>query len=221
MWLIPHRLSLVRIQWHRARNVWTRGEVGVMLVVKTFARVCARNYSGMKFILPSQSPIPSPSPASGYAGVWEGELWRWCGNTTLWPRLKSRSWTNHVCVKWVPCFFPPWVDSKSWVRLEPPFWACYTQRGQTEKNVFVDRGSAYHDYPYFDSTNDQGAYPLAHTCRYPCQRLKIRRWWWHHSRFFHKPRTRTSTLVSNPPLPWLTPPSDLLRTWWMRGSLRT
>ena len=38
---------------------------------------------------------------------------------------------------------------------------------------------------------------------------------------YHKTRMRTSDLVSNPSLPWRSPPSDLLRTWWIRASLNT
>ena len=34
---------------------------------------------------------------------------------------------------------------------------------------------------------------------------------------FHKKRMGKPPLVSNPPLPLLTPSSDLLRHWWIRG----
>ena len=45
---------------------------------------------------------------------------------------------------------------------------------KTNGDLFpVACGSDYPDYPSFDYPNDPGYYPLAHTCRYTRQRLKI------------------------------------------------
>ena len=106
-------------------------------------QVCARSYSGMTSIAPSWGLIPSPSPATGPSGDWEGELCISCGNKTVWPQFWYDRWPSHVHVKWVPRVFPPWVDSKSQVLLEPPSRALHTLRGKTDKIVSVDCGSAY------------------------------------------------------------------------------
>ena len=50
-------LSLVRSQPRRASSVRRAGHAGG----KKNARVCAQNYSGVKFIAPTQGPIPNPS----------------------------------------------------------------------------------------------------------------------------------------------------------------
>ena len=50
-----------------------------------------------------------------------------------------------------------------------------------EENISIASGTAYHAYPFFDSTNEQGAYPLAHICRYPRQYLQVCRQLWRHS----------------------------------------
>ena len=47
--------------------------------------------------------------------------------------IAIRPWPNHVCVKWVPQGFLPWVDSNSIIRLYPPSWACHQLRGKMEK----------------------------------------------------------------------------------------
>ena len=140
-----------------------------------FARVCAQNYSAVKFIAPIWGPIPIPSPALGPTGVWKGNIRRSCRSMTSLPRFRSGRWTNHVYVKWIPRFFPPWVSSKLLVWLYPTYLACHPLRVKMEKNASVDLGSAYCDYPSFTSTNKPVDYPLDHTCRYPLQNLQI----WH------------------------------------------
>ena len=84
-------------------------------------------------------------------------------------------------MKWVPRFFPLWVDSNSRGQLYPPSWLYHSPRVKTEENISVARGSAYSACTYFTYPKETVAYPLAHTCRYPCQHLQIRRWWWRQS----------------------------------------
>ena len=54
-----------------------------------FAQVCARNYSGVQFIVPKLCPILIPSPAHGPAGYQGDYLYGSCRIITLQPRLQS------------------------------------------------------------------------------------------------------------------------------------
>ena len=55
---------------------------GVMQMAKRFMRVFVRNYSGARFIVPSQGLIPGTSPFSGPTGDWEYEILGSCGIMT-------------------------------------------------------------------------------------------------------------------------------------------
>ena len=145
-----------------------RGHIGGIFL----ARVCARNYSGAKFIAPSRGPILSPSPSPSHAGDWEVILRGSCVSTSSRALLWSGRWHNHIHVKWVPQFFPACVDSNLRVQLDPPSRSCHPMRGEKEKNVSVTCCSAYHACPYFPSTKAPLVYPLDHTFKYPCQHLK-------------------------------------------------
>ena len=126
----------------RARAFLYRGgRDEVKQVAKIFAQVCAQNYFGSRFTVLNQGQIPGPIPVPSPAGYWWDELCRSFRSTNLQPRLWYRRWPSHVCVKWVPWVFPPWVDSNSWVRQGPPSRACHSIRGQTE-NFSISRGNA-------------------------------------------------------------------------------
>ena len=132
-WLGPSIPSMLCSKRQHARGAQTRRESRGILVGKCFAIVCIKIYYGTPFIAPSQGPIPSPSPSPGPAGNLETELNRLCGSTTARQRLWYGHWSNQVRVKWVPCVFLPWVESKSQLRLDTPSQACHTLRGQMEK----------------------------------------------------------------------------------------
>ena len=111
-------LSPVRSQWLKTCYEWTRGEVRVTLLAKTFVQVCAQNYYVAQFIAPSQGPIPIPSPAPIPAEGWEGNICRSCGSKTSWPLLWYGRWTNHVSVKNISSIFSAmsWLKSVSTTR---------------------------------------------------------------------------------------------------------
>ena len=46
-------------------------------------------------------------------------------------------------------------------------------RRENGQNISVTRDIYYSAYHYFPFPNDTGDYPLAHTCKYPCQNLQI------------------------------------------------
>ena len=64
-----------------------------------FTRVCMQNYSGSKFIAPSQVPILGTSTAPCTTGKWGDKLHGSCGSTTSQPQLISGYWLNHILVK--------------------------------------------------------------------------------------------------------------------------
>ena len=73
-----------------ARGAWTRGkEGGVTSVAQSSSQMCAQNYSGAQFIVPSRGLIPGPSTAPGPTVGWRGYLRGSFLSTTLRPRLWS------------------------------------------------------------------------------------------------------------------------------------
>ena len=87
----------------RAHGVWMRGG-GVAWVTKNLSRICAQNYAGAQFNLPTQGPMLGPSPAPGPAEDWEVELCRSCVNTILRPRLRFDRLSSLSRAKWARTF---------------------------------------------------------------------------------------------------------------------
>ena len=137
-----------------------------MFYPPTFDQVWAQSYSGTQFIEPIWGLIPNPRLSPDPAGYWEGELCGSCGIPTSQLWLWSGRWPIRVHMKWVYWVFLPWIHSNSRVWLDNPCQVCHPTRGQTEKDVSIDRGSAYRYCPYFTYPNKPGAYTLNHTCRH-------------------------------------------------------
>ena len=72
-----------------------------MQLVKTIARVCARNYSGVQFTALSRGLIPGPSPVPGPAEDWGDKLRGSCRSMNSQPLFRSVDLPRHICVKWV------------------------------------------------------------------------------------------------------------------------
>ena len=102
---------------------------------QTFARVCAKAYSGLQLTALSRGPILGPSPVPDPAGDWGYDLCWSCVSTNSIPLLQSCRWLNHVLVKGVPQVSLLWVQSNSWVQLVPPSRSCHLLRVKTGKNV--------------------------------------------------------------------------------------
>ena len=183
-----------------------KGGGQVTLAERTIARVCANCFSGAEFI----APKPRPNTVSQFGSRYRRGLGRRAlkimGEYDPVTAIAIRPLTQPRMCGWVPRFFPPWVDSKSWVWLENPSWACHQLRGQMEKNVYFYRGSVYRAYPSFASPNKPGAYPFAHACRYLHQCLKIWCWWWHQSGFTINLRWERHLLSTIRPFPDVPPP---------------
>ena len=66
----------------------------VMQAAKQLMWVCVtvyvQNYSSVRFILPSQGPIPGPIMVNGPSGEWGGKIHGSCGITTSQTRLRFR-----------------------------------------------------------------------------------------------------------------------------------
>ena len=165
-----------------ARALRNRGGCEVIQAVMHFSQVCARNYSGSQFSALSWGPILVTIPVHVTEGDWGYEIHRSCGSMTSRPQLWFLHWPSHVCVKWVPRVFLPWVNSNSWVQIWNPPWSCHPLRGETD--IFsVNHGIYYRVFLSFPSPTEPGAFPLVRSCRYlhPC--LKIWRMLWYQSGF--------------------------------------
>ena len=151
---------------------------GVSWVTLRHSWLCAQFCASAWFNVPTRCPIPSPSPAPYPVGDWGVKLRGSYASTILQLRLRFDRLSIPASVKWFCPFLLPWFDLVAWVRPGLPYLACRRQKGQTEKIVSVDRGSAYGAYPYLLFPTDPEAPPSAHICRYPCQRFQVWRQWW-------------------------------------------
>ena len=113
-----------------ARALRNRGGCEVIQAVMHFSQVCARNYSGSQFSALSWGPILVTIPVHVTEGDWGDEIHRSCGSMTSRPQLWFIHWPSHVCVKWVPRVFLPWVNSNLRVRIEPPSQGCHQLGGK-------------------------------------------------------------------------------------------
>ena len=74
------------------------------------------------------------------------------------------------------------LSTTSWLEFESTARSTFLSIPYTERengqNISVTHDIYYSAYHYFPFPNDTGDYPLAHTCKYPCQNLQIWRQLW-------------------------------------------
>ena len=135
-------------------------------------QVCAQNYSGTRFITPSQSPILGPSPDLGPSGDWEAISTDYSGvrpcdrscNMVFNPAIHVQNGFVHF-----RCH-----ESNQTHEYDQGLLSKHIiNRKNKRRKCFCFSWQCLPCLSFFCSPIDAGAYQLVHSCRFPRPNIQI------------------------------------------------